>query len=1574
MPTLYEILKQNEKISAEDLILRYEKEVQEIIKGEEITTGIKEKLSPLWNNYKKYNPIHVAIELGRLDLIKPLLDFAEKYNKGLSDYPFSLQGINDKNQNCLEYAMETLPEDKAEEVLRIFLQHPIGKLAIKSRNSFITQTPNQLLNILFAKKDPFPIKACKMLLESNPSDLKKMAKSDFIFDFNAFDLLHVVIALDHKKAEELLQIVLLPPTLQLLDLNALDIEGYTPLMRAVQKNDLFIVQSLLRLEGINPNIKEEKTGRTALHMAAAMKGIDPEIIKSLVAAGVSPEEADDMNATPQSLAATARQDPIILDLLSGVKKGPDLIVDTIQQDKSFKTFHDRVRAIKIPMTEKLFAHIHLDAKLLGTTLQGIVMSTTSKYTLECMKLYLKVHEKELDDTEPKQNSELKSLKDTINRFEILADLTDAFEEATIQGRISVQRTRYDEKGKRREIEDKITSEYVDKILKKFSDTDSILMPGGWSAGTGGHAMVYGLERTEGGKLIFSIYNSGAGINFHEMRETERKRRYNPELQIEISNVAPFNLKAFLESIMQAGMKPFWEREGWDEEKQYEAILKNIPANAKVLPARRDAKFIDPQISGTCAWKVMTTIFKNSLPVKPNNLRDNIRIFIKTQALIDYFTVKSANHELGNESIKQELLDGIAKLNRLVAKLAAKAARQPKSEPKAKTEPKQKSFEQYQDILALCDYMQKTTEGQSKTTLQIPVGGQKELFGYVIKDRFSNFKGLTKFEKSINKRPHRTKAGPGESDAETAEKKELKERAEKEGALLPVQFTKNRTKENLIKQNGSEVLRLECEKIKKMVDAKVNNKIILKTIEDLFLNIPLDLKYWSELTREEARDALSSLTGLLGQYTLSLSEHPNFAEYRLPSQRLTIYSLSTVHSLLGSRYFNESTDISFLRNRDLLQSLIKDVFNNPLYINDDLLLDNRLKEIRETEQLLEKEYSSKGLDDKPQFSFEDLAKEYFKEDLKLLDEFLTKGIEAYNKDKTEEEDKITNREQIKNPELFALGYAFQNKNEALRLPKKLYEDCMALAYSKGMESNIYKGLTVLKYPEKLESNMDFTRLIDISTFPEQKLRDTDQTTFSCRFGSPLELSGAAQINKKEAAALAMKSSFSYIDRKFLKEFHFGFQGSGRANAIQVHGFDAKSLTPKIAQLRSLLHTRLVSETQLAVTLDRFQSLIQELSDLDYQNILTSNVLQPKLLQDSLKRSPALAGSLLELCEEGLNYYSEEGKLDNTAAFFHKLNQDVLGFLEQLQQEDALLEKDQHIQDALRRAEAIDKRLNDDIKNNAIRIQAKDSKNANNYLLGDERDNAILLQIRLYYCMMHRLTRQIRNNQNKKMSSEESEKNAAEIISKYLEAKFYIEAQNIETKKIKREFQVNPLSLDKDDSLYFYMQTAMKNYLLNLKKKSGNQGVLEFVVNRLPLPDVDNVKKIMKDAVIKFEYPTLSLIWIEPDTKQQKETKIILGPDEFSIAEAGVKRKKLPSWALENCKGLRDKRLFPTLPVECLEITDLDFAAVQFEYREKGMKDGIMHQYRVDRESQSNTIRLMKQVIIQGEPHWLEYVQS
>ncbi len=1107
-------------------------------------------------------------------------------------------------------------------------------------------------------------------------------------------------------------------------------------------------------------------------------------------------------------------------------------------------------------------------------------------------------------------------------------------------------------------------------------------------------MIYGLER-EGDKLILTVYNSGAGIEFHEKREERRKLRFNPEMRIEIPEVQrSFDLRSFLGTLTQAGMDPYWEGEPCNQKLIYEGLLKNLPGNAKIVPAREGAKFINPQISGTCAWKVMTAVLKNTLPREPNNLRDNMRIFIKTQSLLDYFTQKSATHELGNEQVKQELLDGIAKLNRLVAKLIKDIEREIEQDLKKQIE-KQSLLDQYQDVLKLCDYMQKTIARQSKTLSDIPAPSQKELFEFQVKGEFNKEAVHSKFQEGVQSF---WKDIIGKKKTIAPEKVTDEDVKLAAAIELPIEFTKNRTAKDFIGRNGCVVLDVELQKIQKMVASNASNKMILKTIEDLFLNIPLDAEYWNKLSPEEARHAVTYLAGLLGQFNESLSNIPQFRNHRLPSQQLAIISLSVIHSYLGARYFGSSPDKSFQANREELRKMIVDILRNPLYVHDDPTLDRRLKEIEQCHEIPVKRTDKEMRESKDPFDFEDFAAQCFKKNPSLLEELLEKAIEEFNKKAADnarilhldvEKLKINNPSQIMNKELFALGYALGH--EPKRLPKEIYEKCMTLAFSKAMEKSTFRALTAYKqedvdgHPEKpfkLTELKDFGELIKLT--PHVHVSDSGkETTYSFTVDTQNTMKDLAvtdhmessNIVKSGASATAFQKqiNFSFIDKTFLREFHFtDFGSSPIANAVQVNNLGGMGvLTPEISEMRALLHTRITDETQIAVTLDRFQSLIQNLSNVDYQNLLISNLLQPYLLQDALENAPEIAENIMELIEQGLKYHAEED-LSITAAFFYKLNQDLRGFLDR-HQEDQGVQDSPRIQALQKRISRINKKMNRDIKRNEIRLFEKDPKNSNDYLLkGEARDEAILLQNRLYYCSMHQQAYKIRKVQRNKIVSEDY---VGKRISKYLKAKFFTNNYEFETKK--RDYQINPLALDKEDTLDFYMQGALEHYLLKTKAKS-DKTLLDFIVKCLPPQMADDVKKVQGFAKIKFNFPIVTLEWMDaPQGKKEmmelKEINIVLGPEDFTVVKEGGLSKKLPNWAKEFLERPDTKKLFPISPTECFVLKNKiffsDFDAIQFEYIEGGKKDGIKRQYRIER--YQGATRLMKEVQIGSKSYWMEH---
>jgi ankyrin repeat protein len=83
------------------------------------------------------------------------------------------------------------------------------------------------------------------------------------------------------------------------DVNAADVYGWTPLLRAVYEKRPAVVRVLLRDASIDVNARNE-LGATALHYAAALG--DPEMVRSLLHKGADADARDVGDRTPLTMA------------------------------------------------------------------------------------------------------------------------------------------------------------------------------------------------------------------------------------------------------------------------------------------------------------------------------------------------------------------------------------------------------------------------------------------------------------------------------------------------------------------------------------------------------------------------------------------------------------------------------------------------------------------------------------------------------------------------------------------------------------------------------------------------------------------------------------------------------------------------------------------------------------------------------------------------------------------------------------------------------------------------------------------------------------------------------------------------------------------------------------------------------------------------------------------------------------------------------------------------------------------------------------------------------------------------
>lgn len=146
----------------------------------------------------------------------------------------------------------------------------------------------------------------------------------------------------------------------------------------------------------------------------------------------------------------------------------------------------------------LFAHIHNDAFLAGTyKLQGNAFKNTIAY-LNQYCTHLRNNGAEIPPAYRKLMHSLDYLQQVEKSME----------------RISL------------DVETKPLAAKICTTLRQMKPQDTILIPGGWRNHNGGHAMIYQFSQAKEG-YRFTVFNAGAGLDYHAKRSIQDKELYNP---------------------------------------------------------------------------------------------------------------------------------------------------------------------------------------------------------------------------------------------------------------------------------------------------------------------------------------------------------------------------------------------------------------------------------------------------------------------------------------------------------------------------------------------------------------------------------------------------------------------------------------------------------------------------------------------------------------------------------------------------------------------------------------------------------------------------------------------------------------------------------------------------------------------------------------------------------------------------------------------------------------------------------------------------------------------------------------
>ncbi len=1368
------------------------------------------------------NPFFLALEQGCYNLIEPLLDLARSANLLIYE-----QNPETK-ENCLYYLLKQyddglISEEETVKLVNIIGQHPIGKelfnvndpkifeyaIRRKGKGHLITAIINNLQQgiVMYATKPLyFAVKydnlaALDALLKHPNPDLHPMQ------DYGPEGMQPISLAIQSGNFPILLR--LLEDRRILQDINAKDYDGFTPLHRAVRSSPLnFGICEILLKHGADNNV------------------------------------LDIFGKRPQDYLIRDRTvHAKFLRMIKPAKEGEN---KQIQELLSKDAFRNRVGKIQlVGMDDSLFGHINLDPKLLGTKLQSNHFSNTMGYTLECLDLIRREQKFKKEEA-----AQLDQIQKKFEFFYKLSNLRDNFVTEVNLAANPILQLADARSGLKRhhKIKNDLLQEIALQIDQELKEQKDILIPGGWYARDQGHAMVYGLKLDPDGNIIFSIYNSGDGLQFHEKREGLKKEKFSPVMNIKLPKGS--DVTGLMKNIIEGAAKPFWDRKSFSGVDMYSIILQSLPLHAEIMPIDPKQKFITGQISGTCSFKVLSALLKSELPGK---LRARVKFEIKLQSIIDYYSSMSSSDRLQEFAVRQRLYDAIANLNRNIEKRVAKG----------------EDIKGFQTAVDLCETIERNLKyfdalGQHRNGPGI--------------ESLVNTEAAAKFPavKSYFATPD-VKSTFKISDALAFEDNPID---------YPVKFPY---------VSFVSDMKLLVEFMNKT--QKINNAsadlLFIKTVEDFFINLPIQEDgYWKVLQiKAISRAELEILNKISTQYAKKLEariQGAGLEGYTYPRSLVAGYGMLAVQTRIGEEYFRDPKLSYYKTIRPFQEAALENAIAHATYINSDPNLDQRLYGIHSYFARLKKESK-----DKKEIGLLQIA-EYSKFNPSDLKAFREAKIDRMN-----EERKKRNEIQIgiiENIDEFGISSALEESGKNPMLPKELasegavrrnceflgvsdylcrrmdglmrgdFSQFSLLSYSfKGKIKPPLSGDSLFKYYyvhtlhfKSSEGRCVSTRQID--DVPSEKLLQLHVES-----GSPQQLNSFFELGIYDPEGTPEGLQRPYLINKAelatpvggMRDFEQG--GDEVSSDVGLH--------------RSMLQTLVEPELRVPLTIDHFLSRLDVLDQLKYQALLRRNLFKPNLdlkmtqLEASIITNPDIIGNLLNLIQSGLGYYQEGETLLLPTAYFYKLNQDLIRYLDKIlfpemrqfyfkEEGKKTDEKIRKIEQWLQRAEELAGTLD-----RKIALNNPDAK-GKQYANEEDKFKATNVQRSLYFNLLNRLDRNLtklltsKEGKDRKEGLEGAE--FEKILREFLQANFYINSHAATGND--PALTTDPMLMDARDRLSCTLMPMMKRYLASLEEEKRSR----FIIDSLPSNMKEKVSTLLEQGKIKslqFAFPNLILEYHE-----------------------------------------------------------------------------------------------------------------
>lgn len=905
---------------------------------------------------------------------------------------------------------------------------------------------------------------------------------------------------------------------------------------------------------------------------------------------------------------------------------------------------------------KLFAHIHFDHRLTGSTLVGDTFNRTTYYILKMLEFMI-AHKQEIGISNDKWIRIEKALEQGRKEFTTLVAL---------EQEIHTKRKEAEDYSKKKEREalnlNTLRFSYIFPIAREALSTlerdHVVTIPGGWAGAPGGkgHAMIYKLIKEADGSYTFMVFNTGVGIEYH-LKKSVIKDKYSPLMAYKIppSKNIDKKLLSFIEELIAPEIKPVVERvsdveyqgEKWKTERQYDATRIYQEVIPQVL--QLGAEPVDPenytrmttqgQLAGTCSMRVLMPVLQVLMQGDSEAFQQLLNQ-LRLQSIVDHFHIQKAKGNLHDKEFRKNILDAIGKEARFAERL-----------------------------------MQRTIDGHPAISKELLDEMLNDIFPTINKELATTPKTSAEIKETKEFSGELTNATFDlwvETEKEQASKKEktLPESAPLAKRSMPAIGNLREYPSPLAFLKASYEVCLHNDKLGQ-------SETVLDELEKWFFSLPLDLKsaseYWSQLKPIEAKEALSYLQFIqrtYGKYCFAAGGYP-LARQTINSQITQLTGGFIFNQLFNNPSFRSHYDISTSR------TLSRDTYGvtwDPLYDKRANELEKLRLDLLDTKEAIAKSESGK----KQAFS------DNF--DLDFLEHYLDKTVLqelTHLRDIRENDDAMS-----------GLDNARINLYHLMRNPKLLERASDTLKkvikdYDTYLEYQQLNQESELFFGSNMQSGLDYFENVNLKG-DEQASRMNDRNVELSKtknseivnigdYKTKHQFSHKSLVKYREGKTL---SAFLQIERNDIDNLLFSSGGESNQRLIESLSLQASQ------KAKTSLYQRTVSEEQrssststlpshalgftrhlndemrLLTTIDFFESNLELLEDPDCQKLLLMNLLTPNLLTNRIKKDPHFTKTLMTFYEKCLNYYTQNRTITSAGIFCFELGHYLLKYLEDL----------------------------------------------------------------------------------------------------------------------------------------------------------------------------------------------------------------------------------------------------------------------------------------------------------------------